>query len=102
MKKSFVKNAADPKQIKEAEEKVKVAEHNQDADMLFLLQTEQGQRVFWDLLSFCGVYRSSFNHSGSITNYNEGMRSVGLKLLADITKSAPDILIGMMKRNNGE
>lgn len=41
------------------------------------------------LLEETGVYRSSFNHSGSVMAFNEGQRNVGLRLLSQILVHAP-------------
>lgn len=39
-----------------------------------------GRMVLWDILEFCGVFRSSFT-GNSKTYFNEGQRDVGLYIL---------------------
>jgi hypothetical protein len=99
-KKSLVKNASDRKQVKEADDKEKFLADREVDDLGFVLNTESGRRVIWSLLESCGVFTSSVHHSGSMTYFNEGRRSVGLKYLSEISDNFPQYLIQMMKTNN--
>lgn len=56
-------------------------------DIKFLLSSKKGRRILWRLLSWTGVFRLSFNHSGSISAFNEGTRYVGLTLLSQIQEA---------------
>lgn len=100
-KRTYVKNASDPKQVKEANELVKMDEGQTKDDLIFLLKTDPGKRFIWNLLGECGVFKTSFDNSGSVVYFNEGKRHIGLKLLGEITEHFPNALIDMMK-NNGE
>lgn len=53
----------------------------------------------WDLLSFCGISRSSFT-GNSTTFFNEGQRNVGLKVQGEIVKSFPEQYVSMMKEQS--
>lgn len=97
MTQPLVKNAADESQVKGAEQKMKSARERELADMRFILSTAQGRRVIWRYLEACGVFQISFNHSGAITSFNEGMRNIGLKLLTDINDAAPEAYVTMLK-----
>jgi hypothetical protein len=59
------------------------------ADLRSVMDTPAGRRFMWGLLGECGLYRASFNNSGSITAFNEGQRDIGLRLVARITQDCP-------------
>lgn len=59
-------------------------------DLAFVMSDPRGRRFMWRLLGATGMYAASFNHSGSITAFNEGQRNIGLKLVADITGTIPE------------
>lgn len=60
-----------------------------EGDLKAILSTENGRRYLHYLIHFCGLYSTSMTGS-SETFFREGMRSVGLKLLADITRLDPE------------
>jgi hypothetical protein len=99
-KKSLVKNAADPGQVKSANQKEKFNKVDELKDMRDLLLTPNGLRVLTRYLNFCGVFKTSFT-GNSETFFNEGMRSVGLKLLTDI-EEADVTAIGKIFKIKGE
>jgi len=99
VEKPLVSNAANPKQVKAAERKVKSNEELHEEDMHKILGTAEGKRVFWKMMEFCKVFEESFT-GNSETFYNEGRRSVGLKILGDINSSRPEAYIEMMGINN--
>lgn len=96
---SVVQNASDEKQVKDASIKEKIGREREIADMQSVLATVQGRRFIWRYLEFCGIFQTSFSPSGSQTFFNEGQRTVGLKLMADITEANDEALILMMREN---
>lgn len=66
-------------------------------DLKWLLAHRQGRRIAWQWLADAGVFRSTFNHSGSVMAFNEGQRCQGLKLLTAIMEHAPDAFTLMQK-----
>lgn len=58
-------------------------------DLRWWLGHPQGRRIALRLLEEAGVFRSSFNHSGSVMAFNEGKRNVGLFLTAELLEAAP-------------
>ena len=64
-------------------------------DLQAVMATEAGRRFMWALLGDCGMYRASFNNSGSITAFNEGQRAIGLALTARITQECPEQYLAM-------
>lgn len=96
--KSYVKNTADPKQVKAAGEKVKSDEDQWNLDMQFVLSSPQGRRVLWKYLSDAGVYHTSFTGNNT-TFFNEGKREIGLAILHDIHEANAEAYILMMNEN---
>ena len=97
--KTLVSNASDEEQVKKAKDHVRRGREQELADIYTVLSTRQGRRFYWKYLSFCKVFETSFNHSGSITAFNEGMRNVGLKLLSDMNEACPDVYAVIQKES---
>ncbi len=89
-------NAAEPEKVEERTRKVKHTRKRELEDVRAILATQSGRRFYWRYLSECGVFRSSFTGDTG-TYYNEGMRNVGLKLLADMNEADPDAYALMQK-----
>lgn len=86
-------------QVRERREKEKFQRETELKDLQNLLSQPAGRRFIWRTLEFCGVYRQSATQSGSWTYFNEGQRSVGNMVLADIMEANADAYILMMKEN---
>lgn len=69
------------------------------ADMAMLLSTRPGRRFVWSLMADCGIFRSSFDNSGSVTAFNEGRREIGLRVLADVNEAAPEQYLVMLRES---
>lgn len=65
-------------------------------DLMFMVSNPQSRRYLYKLLAHCGVYLSSFDPSGSKVYYNEGMRSVGLHVIAQMEQAVPDSYIKIL------
>lgn len=76
------------------EAKVRETRRKELDDLRWLLGHPQGRRIAIRLLEHTGIYRSSFNHSGSVMAFSEGRRDVGLWLTAEISEASPE---GFMK-----
>lgn len=97
MAKPFVQNSADADQVKGARLKEKFKNEREDLDIVEVLSTLPGRRFVWRYLAKCGVFKSSYSHSGSEVYFNEGRRDIGLALLGDIMRASPQSYIQMMK-----
>lgn len=95
-------NFADPAQVKDQARKAKRLKEDQLNELRAVLKTREGRKLLWRYLGICGVYEQSFNGNGSWTFFNEGRRSVGLMILAEITKASPEAFLEMMKEEKGE
>lgn len=80
---------------KEKEKEQKRRRTRRDADLKWVMSSAPGRRFMWELLAECGIYRCSFNNSGSQTFFNEGMRNVGTMKLAQLMKVCPDDYLKM-------
>ena len=67
-------------------------------DLRWLLAHPQGRRIAGRILSDAGVFRSSFNHSGSVMAFNEGRRQTGLWLTAELLEAAPEGYFKVLKQ----
>lgn len=83
----------------EADRQKRIAYDRQVQDMKWLMSTETGRRIMWDLLGFAGVHRDSFT-GNSTTFYNEGRRSVGLHYTGLVTTLCPDLYCKMLIEAN--
>lgn len=84
------------------EEQKAAAKHKAEQALLdieWLMLSVQGRRIVWRLLEITGVYRSSYTGDND-TFFKEGARNVGLILMADIQRIAPDQFTLMLKEHN--
>ena len=77
-------------------ERNKLALLTEQEDFKWLMGNKRGRRIVWRLLERTGVYRSSFT-GNSETFFREGMRNVGLTLLAQVHEITPDQFAVMLK-----
>ena len=68
-------------------------------DIKWLMKGKQGRRIAWRLLEQAGVFRSSFT-GNSETFFREGMRNMGLMLLAQIHEHCPEQYTLMVQEQN--
>lgn len=67
-------------------------------DLRWLLAHPQGRRIAGRIFGETGVFRSSFNHSGSVMAWNEGRRQIGLWLTAELLEASPDGYFKILKQ----
>lgn len=68
-------------------------------DLRWLLGHPQGRRIALRLLDETGVFRSSFNHSGSLMAFNEGRRNIGLWLTGELMEANADGYLKVLKEH---
>lgn len=86
----MVRNAANPRQVQWADRKEKEREAIFVGSIAKVMETPEGRRVFGELLERAGLYRSSFDTSGSTTYFNEGRRNFGLEIQASLVQAGED------------
>jgi len=94
--KSFVRNAADKKQVKAAGLKERFGREQELKDMASVLSTIEGRRLVWRYLGITKVDQQTFEGDVNWSIFGAGERNIGLRLKADIMESAPMALIQMM------
>ena len=55
------------------------------------VKSEQGRKFLDLLVDYCNVYKSTFTGDAVTTAYNEGVRSVALKILQAAAKSEAEL-----------
>jgi hypothetical protein len=91
--KSF--NASDESQVKDRKRKDERLRDIELADVKKIMGSYEGRRFMWRLLDRAGVFRTSFT-GNSTTFFNEGMRNIGLIVLADVMAACADQYVVMM------
>lgn len=90
MGRALVGNAADPKQVRRANQAERLRQQRELDDLRHVMGTRQGRRFVWRQLSAAGVFRLSFTYAEPETTiFNEGRRSMGLNLMAEIHQLDP-------------
>ena len=93
-------NTADRKSVRAAEKAAERAERNNGEVLIAICSHQNGRRYLWDKLASHCVFSSTYSADPGAMAFNEGRRSAGLELLAEITKWAPDQFIQMMREAN--
>ena len=80
---ALVKNAADPRQIRFAEQVEKRRQERYDQALAAVMDTPQGRIVMATLIRRAGVFKSIWHPSAEI-HYNAGRQDYGHELMADL------------------
>jgi len=94
----------DEEGLKVRNERVKAAALKQDAAISAIMQHPETRAWVYNLLSRCGIYRTSFDRSALSMAFNEGARDVGLYVTAEIMRVCPDSYTQMVReaeKDNG-
>lgn len=86
MSRSLQGNAADPRQVRYAERKVRERDARFLDALQVILRTPAGRIVCWDLLTRAGIFRSIWENSARI-HYNAGRQDFGHELLASLVEA---------------
>ena len=91
----------------EKERKVKAAQlavnqRDIENDVYNVMTTESGRRFVHQLLSECGVFRTSFNTNALAMAFNEGQRNIGLMIQSRVLRTCPSFYEQMIKENGGD
>lgn len=101
MNKPLVTDAADKKQIKNAEQKEKLSRDQELSDLAIVGATKEGRRFLWRLLEKCKVFESVWENSARI-HFNAGQQDLGHFVMSEITECDQKILFQMMTENKKE
>lgn len=93
-------NASDRKSVRELEKRARIAERERAEVITAIMSTRAGRSWMWDRLSSCHVFVTTFNGDALQSAFQEGQRSMGLALLADIMAHCPDQYIQAMRESH--
>lgn len=85
-----------------AQERDKLARHNEEDDLKWLMGSKRGRRVIWRFLDRAGVFRLSFNTNAMQMAFAEGNRNEGLRLLDKIHTLCPELYPVMVKEHTND
>lgn len=91
----FVDNAADARQVRLAKKLEKARRERQLKDMHDVAGTEAGKRLLWEIMEECNVF-NEITGTIDVVYFEEGRRSVGLKILREMVQAAPEVLTALM------
>lgn len=92
----LVKNAADPKQVKDAAKREESKRQQELNDICAILALTEGRRFLWRILGHCKAFESVWSPNAQI-HYNAGIQDVGHFLMAEITEANAEAMLLMMK-----
>lgn len=81
---------------------VKPDAHRTQEDFRAALKNINTRRIFRLLLSVSNAMSPSYGDDNRSTEYNEGLRAMGLWLLANIEKTAPGEVAALMRESSEE
>ena len=71
-------------------------------DLRAVLRTPEGRRFVWGVLADSGTFQPSYTGEAASTNFNEGKRSVGLKLFKRLLEVKPETYLQMTLERTSE
>lgn len=71
-------------------------------DIRHIVATVEGRRLYWNLMVTCGIFKTTFTGETNGTMFNEGRRSIGLKMLYDLMEAKPSVFEQMKRENDSE
>lgn len=95
---ALVRDASDPEQVQRGERLEARRRRRELDDLRALIATPAGRRVLFRLLEHCKVFESIWDPSSRI-HMHEGMRQVGLFLMAEIEAADDEALFTMMRES---
>lgn len=92
-----MRNAAERKDIRQAEKYAKVAERARIEFIQAAMSSKQGRAWFHNLLAECHIFADPFSGEALFEAYSKGERNVGLRIYTDIVMNCADDFVVMMK-----
>lgn len=91
-------DASDEKQVEKAKLTSKKRDHERAVALRALLSTRPGREWIWEVLSAAHIFSTSFvRGDAGASAFQEGERNMGLRLLADLQRHAPDEFLEMQR-----
>lgn len=97
MQADLVKNAADPKQVKNASRKERDRRGRDLNDLRSLLKLPEGRRTLWRLMAWTQYLENPTHARGDMTHQNIGRADVGRFILSEIMEADDNAFFTMMQ-----
>lgn len=98
-RRALVANVADEGQVRAGRKQKSIDAKGMREDWRATLATRQGRNVVWQLLDFCGAFRSVFSEDAARMGYRAGKQDVGHFTIEQIEQAAPEALYQMMREH---
>lgn len=95
--KAFVKNAADPEQVKSAERKENNLRATELSDLKWVLGARQGRRFLWRMLSELGAEQLPYGRKDRDTYFKLGMLNAAHFLKSEIIEASEEAWLFMQQ-----
>jgi hypothetical protein len=89
-RRAVTQNAADPRQVRNAERLEKRREQRWEAALRAVMSTPQGRAFVWMLIRRAGIYESPFDPHGSIQSFKIGRADMGREVMGEVLRLAGD------------
>ena len=91
-------NAADENALRQSATREMDRRRQEQNDLRDVMSRPEGRRVMWRVLVSAGIYTDCFTGDNT-TFFNEGRRSIGLQLMAELEAAAKEHFIDMWREN---
>lgn len=95
-------DTSDAKKVGKKTRQDKQAQRLRDEGFKELIASPTCRAWLWNLLSEANVFSSTFSQEPTVYGLQEGKRSMGLMVMADITRLCPEMLATMMRENQNK
>lgn len=96
---SMVKNAADAKQVKRAEQAERRLREDWLNAMRAVITTPKGREFIWGVLAHCKVFETIW-HPSALIHYNSGLQDAGHWLMKELNDADQDAFLLMITEAN--
>lgn len=93
-------NAGDRKDVRKAEKAARLSAVQRQSAVSGIMSVTGGRHWMHDVLVSCHCFATTFAIDPHASAFNEGQRSIGLLLLADIMSASADNYVLMMREAN--
>lgn len=98
----LVRNAADPKQVRNASRKEKDIRTREMDDMRHVLSSPEGRRFVWRLMGWSGFLQNPSHQRGDMTHQNIGRGDAGRFLLSEMLEADENAYLTMQQEARHE
>ncbi len=95
MTKPLVRNAADPRQVREAKDTAAFRALEAQREIVVVMSSREGRSFLWRLLGMCHTYENVFSSDALVMARNAGEQNLGHRVLAELGTASPALLLRM-------